>query len=596
MFVFNVYGIILAYKPLKTNMPSQIDLRGQPDAPTILQETRKFFTDAQEQAPHTYELDPSEHTVDGFIELGWEHLQLQRTLHLDFQHSIADWDRAKLEDEAQPIILAMNASREQQGVGRLEVASIGETFLRRLVEPNWTHEITEPSFTEEVKKYPEHMQANLEELREVDGKLRVLSNDPELRTAADKKSHEEIRAIKAATSWIKTDTSIDACSKKISELYQVAAASGRPLTKADKKRIERLEARQADLRSHQGHEITSLDMIEPTSKQIERLERRKRRREFESGLVVTESMKQTISEVLPSLARGNPALFVGETGGAKTALAEFIASEYMGKDAELISGYSDVNGYQLMGKTGLNSKDGATVSEFIAGPVVRAMEAGVPLILDEINAMPAEFMKRLNKILQLRPGDRMTIQEDSGREVIVQSGFCIMATANEKSKRYKGVDDLSSELQNRFAASTYRIRYPDHDTANGETPKENLMIAVAALTDEIGEFAVDLPDGQLEQFVKIAHITQKLFSGEYGDSEKKYIPTDRRADNTGYGLEEAVLAPRTMVAILSEVRASYGSIPLEKVIKRWVDGVKNKADKAVITTILSSNPLELRGS
>jgi hypothetical protein len=96
--------------------------------------------------------------------------------------------------------------------------------------------------------------------------------------------------------------------------------------------------------------------------------------------------------------------------------------------------------------------------------------------------------------------------------------------------------------------------------------------------------------------MKLVNITQKLFSGEYGEAERAYVPTDRRADNAGYGLEEAVLAPRTMVAILDEVRASYGSITLEKVLNRWVDGVKNKSDKAVINAILNGNPLELPSS
>lgn len=569
-------------------MTNQIDLRGQPNAINILHQTQKFYEAAQEPAGYQVEIDPSEHSVDGFIELGWDHLQLQRTLHLDFQHEISGWDRTQLEAEAAPHIDQLNSTRAEQGAPTLAVSEMDNRVLTRLIEPQWLHLTGDENYDALTKTYPEHMKANLDELRTVDAKLRILSEDDQLRTEAKEHSHAQTEIIRAATAWIKTDERIDGCAKRISDLYQAAASSGRALTKADHKHIARLEAQQADLRAKKGSEITNPNLIAPTVKQIERLERRKRRREFQEGLVITESMKQVVTEVLPSLARGNPALFVGETGGAKTALAEFIAKHYMGKVPELISGYSDVNGYQLMGKTGLNSKDGATVSEFIAGPVIRAMEAGVPLILDEINAMPPEFMKRLNKIMQLRPGDRMTVQEDSGREVFVQPGFCILATANEKSKRYKGVDDLSTELQNRFAASTYRIRYPDHDIANGQVPKENLMIAIAALTDEIGEFSVDLPEGQLENFVKAAHITQKLFSGSFNQDEAtRYLSTSNRVD--GEGLETSVLAPRTMVMILEEVRASYGSLPLDTVMKRWLDGVKSKSDKAVLQKVLSEN-------
>lgn len=570
-------------------MLSQVNLQGQ-NAVNILAGTRKFFNEAQEQSLEAVKLDQGERTVDGFIELGWEHVQLQRALHQDFQHDIAHWDRLKLEDTVEPLINEINEGRSSQEAAPIKISEVSESILRRMAEPHWLKEIEPEDYETESARYPEHIKVNLDELRTVDAKLRVLSEDPDLRQKAERQNQETTQAIKAATAWIKTDTKIDDCARKISELYQVAAASGRPLTKADKKYIERLETTQEELRTHRGEEITSKEMIEPTVKQVERLERRKRRREFERGLVVTDGMKRIITEVLPSLARGNPTLFVGETGGAKTALAEFLSREYMGKEPELVSGYSDVNGYQLMGKTGLNSKEGATVSEFIAGPVVRAMEAGLPLILDEINAMPSEFLKRLNKILQLRPGDRMTIQEDSGREVIVKPGFCIVATMNEKSKRHKGVDDLSAELLNRFAANTYRIRYPDHDTANGQVPRENLMIAVAALTDEVGEFAIELPPNQLENFVKAAHITQKLYSGEYGAAEANYLSSDKRADG-GPGLDDAVLAPRTMVAVLDKVRTSYGSLPLDTVLKSWLDGVKNRGDREVIGKILRTNLL-----
>jgi MoxR-like ATPase len=646
-------------------MSSQIDLLGQPHAVDVLHETRKFFDAAQELTPDqievlppevvTPEIDQSEQSVDGFIELSWDHLQLQRTLHLDFHHEVSGWDRAKLEAQAVPRLQVINDARNALGAASvlqevseqpaeaepvnhnttpIDIQNLSTPFLGKLIEPNWIKVIDSEDFEATLAAQPDHIKNNLEELREVDAKLRVLSQDDQLRTAAAEQGHAQSEIIKAATAWIKTDTRIDECSKKISALYQVAAASGRPLTKADQKHVARLEAMQVDLRARKGAEITTKEMVEPTAKQIERLERRKRRREFERGLVVTESMKQVITQVLPSLARGIPAQFVGETGGAKTALAEYISRVYMGKEPEFIRGHAEVNSYQLMGKTGLDHAKGefsweqveeifkdegidlehlspetrvqlklagmqivalgnsATATEFLPGPAVRAMEQGVPLIIDEWNAIPPALLKSLNKILQLHPGDTLTVQEDSGRIVTVQPGFCILLTANEKSKRYKSVEDPSAEMQNRITASTYRIRYPDHDTANGQVPKENLMIAIAALTDEIGEFAVALPGDQLERFVKAAHVSQKLFSGSYTKDEGLlYLGTEKSSVDGEAGLDDTVLAPRTMVAILEEVRASYGSIKLETVLQRWLDGIKNKSDRKVIGTILSSKKL-----
>jgi hypothetical protein len=51
-------------------------------------------------------------------------------------------------------------------------------------------------------------------------------------------------------------------------------------------------------------------------------------------------------------------------------------------------------------------------------------------------------------------------------------------------------------------------------------------------------------------------------------------------------LAEAVLAPRTMVALLEKVRDSYGKVSLEQTVQRFVSGIKLDADRKVMTSIL----------
>ncbi|OVE78647.1 hypothetical protein BVY00_02310 [bacterium G20] len=213
------------------------------------------------------------------------------------------------------------------------------------------------------------------------------------------------------------------------------------------------------------------------------------------------------------------------------------------------------------------------------------MEAGRPVILDEITAMPADFLKRLNKILQLRPGDRFTIQEDTGREVIVKPGFVIIATANEKSKRYKGVDDLSVEFQNRFGANVVRVRYPDVDVVYGQRPIENEIIARAALTDHRGKLLPIINEEELERFVRACHVSQQVFSGSDGEGFKDFRSPENIADEKP-GLDETVLAPRTMVAVLEKLRDSHGQISLDQILGQFVDGIKNSNDKKQTILIL----------
>lgn len=290
------------------------------------------------------------------------------------------------------------------------------------------------------------------------------------------------------------------------------------------------------------------------------------------------------------MVAGKPVLLVGETGGAKTALAEFLAKQYFG-GAEFVSAYGDVNSYQLMGKQELRANDGATESEFMPGPVVRAMEQGVPLILDEINAMPLELLKRLNKIVQLKPGDVFTVQEDSGRQVTVQPGFCIIATANEKSKRYKGVDDLSVEFQNRFGSNIYRVQYPDAGNSYGDPAVENDRLAFAAIAMPDGTFPDWVNEGDFDNFVRAAFVTQQLFSGNHGEGFRGFITDTSKITDNMPGLEETVLAPRTMVDILQKVADSYGDISFQMACQRFIEGIKNVNDRQVMTLVLSAHGL-----
>ena len=221
------------------------------------------------------------------------------------------------------------------------------------------------------------------------------------------------------------------------------------------------------------------------------------------------------------------------------------------------------------------------------------MERGAPLILDEINAGTPELLKRFNIIMQLRPGDHFTIQEDSGKQVVVQQGFCVIATANEKSARYKGVDVMSAEFKNRFGVNVRRVSYPDSDIVFGQLPTDNIALAEAALADDIGELTVDLPGEQLEAFVKVAHASQKIFTGNYGEGRaaqdiRGFIPQDRLADNKP-GLDDTVLSPRMMVAILEQVRDGTGRVDLTDILSNWVKGIEKPNDRAVMTQLLGNH-------
>lgn len=544
--------------------------------------------------PEQYVPDAYEHTLEGYLGLVTELRETQRALSQDFRVMMAG-DRTELERLAAPKIALMNGEREKTGQESIPIEQISDHFLVGVAEPNWFSAMPrDPNDEQAVQAwedfkagFDEGLTDNLEVLYELHGKVQALQDDEQL--IGELHAHRAERAVLATsvTSWRKQEERRVQLSEDIASIRERASQSNRSLTTRERAKIETLTSKLTEMQDmHLDPRVSRDEFLS----ELDRHDRRTAKKELDSGLLMTEQMQQIISEALPALLRGEPALLVGETGGAKTALAEYISNHYFEVEPELISGYGDVNSYQLMGKQELREENGATVSDFVPGPIVRAMESGRPVILDEINAMPAELLKRFNKIMQLRPGDTFTIQEDSGRHVEIKPGFCIIATANEKSKRYKGVDDLSVEFQNRFGANVYRVRYPDANAAYTDPAIENDRLATAAVVDKRGDFPVDINPNDFDNFVRACFMSQQIFSGNHGEGFKNFLTTEQQLDNKP-GLEETVLAPRTMIDILKKVSGSHGEVSLKQACTRFVDGIKNEQDKKVLVQILKGHQL-----
>ena len=540
--------------------------------------------------------DAADRTVDGVVELMAGLQESMQAVRADWRTAAAG-DRQYLEQLAAPHIERINKSRRQTNLEEpdIQASEVGENFLLGLAEPNWEEYMPRDTSDEELQRWEafkdEHPDVadNLEDWYMCHAKLHELRKDAGLMERFDEEYRgEQMAATRAAAEFLRAQSRKQDISEQMAKLRSQAAKTDRPLTAGERRRIAALQKQLSEV--DENIEIPPNSSKEQFLKEVTRLQVREWKRQLDSGLLMTEQMQTIIDETLPVMMRGEPTLFIGETGGAKTALAEYMARRYCGVEPEFISAYGDVNSYQLMGKQELREKNGASISEFVPGPIIRAMEQGKPLILDEINAMPPELLKRLNKIMQLRPGDKFTVQEDSGRIVEVHPGFCIIATANEKSKRYKGVDDLSVEFQNRFGANINRVRYPDHDKSYGEYPRENAQLAMAAVATERGELPPEIDERYFEDFVRAARLSQQVFSGTNGEGYNQFIDTEKLVDDRT-GLEETVLAPRTMVDILRKVAGSYGVVSLKRACETFLDGIKNENDRKVMHHILEYHNL-----
>lgn len=543
-----------------------------------------------------YSPDMADRTVDGVVELMTGLQEAMQAVRADWR-TAAIGDRQTLEQLAAPHVERINESRRRTDLKEpdIDVSEISENFLLGLAEPNWEEQMPRDTSEEELQRWEgfkdEHPDVadNLEDWYMYHAKLHELRKDTGLMERFDKEYRgEQMAATRAAAEFLRAQERKQYISEQMVSLRAKVAKIGRSLTAGERQQIAAWQKQLSEV--DENIDIPPNSSKEMFLEEVTRLQVREWKRQLDSGLLMTKQMQTIIDETLPAMVRGEPTLFVGETGGAKTAMAEYMVQTYFGVEPEFVSAYGDVNSYQLIGKQELREENGASVSEFMPGPIIRAMEQGKPLILDEINAMPPELLKRLNKIMQLRPGDRFTVQEDSGRVVEVQPGFCIIATANEKSKRYKGVDDLSVEFQNRFGANINRVRYPDYDKGYDEYPRENAQLAMATVATQRGELPPDIAEGDFENFVRAARLSQQIFSGINGEGYDQFIDTERMVDDRP-GLEETVLAPRTVVDILHKVVGSYGVVSLKRACQTFLDGVKNPNDRKVLYHILEYHDL-----
>ena len=524
--------------------------------------------------------------------------------------------------------------------------------------PVWEEHFPKDSSEQELQKWEDFVTMQplkahnaLRYLQEQSAHLTEITGQPGIAEEIDKLGSERLDCLSKASQYRHLERRQAMLANNIETARLQAVSLGEP----DPPHLAANSSKmQAEIQSMDVQKLSILSQgdIEANLNELERRSNLDKKRQLDRGLLLTTQMEAVLQTHMTSAILGQPILIVGETGGAKTALAREIARriqtingrpEQVDKEPLLFSGYGEANTYQLMGKNELGKNPESdldvaaeitaeelsrflagemdegfmrkmqwkqlthgTETYFVPGPLVIAMQEGLPIILDEVNAMPPEILKRLNTILQLKPGDTYTVQEDSGLELKVKQGFCVIATANEKSHRYKGVDDLSVELLNRFTCNIARVSYPDMDVLEGETPPSLLSLALVAVTDKKGDQKLPkftTPDGlsvlppkeSLEmflKFVRVCHFTQKLFTQPSDSAEFASILTTEQQLQGKTALKENVLAPRTMVKLIQKAVDSGGQLSLNAVVDDYLKGIKDPGDKALISKIFANYDFE----
>jgi MoxR-like ATPase len=168
-----------------------------------------------------------------------------------------------------------------------------------------------------------------------------------------------------------------------------------------------------------------------------------RHRDGELARTFLTSDKTLLEDAVTSVALGKNLLLRGPTGSGKTRLAESMAARF-GLSIEAINCSVDLDAEALLGFKTLDVADGKNAIRYVEGPVVRAMQSGSMLYIDEINMARPETLPILNSLLDYR---RQLTNPFTAQTISAHPNFRVIAAINEG---YVGTMPMNEALKNRF--------------------------------------------------------------------------------------------------------------------------------------------------
>jgi nitric oxide reductase NorQ protein len=154
--------------------------------------------------------------------------------------------------------------------------------------------------------------------------------------------------------------------------------------------------------------------------------------------------EELLLDAIIALYLGKNVLLKGPTGSGKTKLAEHVSALF-GQPLHAVNCSTDLDAEALLGfKTLTHNEQGNSRIEFIPGPIMKAMNKGHFLYIDEINMAKPETLPLINGVLDHR---RSITNPFTGEVVTAHPDFRVIAAINEG---YIGTVPLNEALKNRF--------------------------------------------------------------------------------------------------------------------------------------------------
>lgn len=217
--------------------------------------------------------------------------------------------------------------------------------------------------------------------------------------------------------------------------------------------------------------------------------------------------RRLMEVAVATLATDRALLLIGVPGTAKSWVSEHLAAAVSGNSTLLIQGTAGTAEDSI--RYGWNYArllaEGPSPEALVASPLLRGMQDGKLVRLEELTRVPSEVQDTLITILSEKT---LPIPE---LNTIVQAnrGFNLIATANDRDK---GVNDLSSALRRRF--NTVVLPLPD-----------SLEEEVTIVQNRVGKIgrSLQLPSEKapIEEIRRLVTIFRELRAGVTSDGKQK---------------------------------------------------------------------------
>lgn len=213
--------------------------------------------------------------------------------------------------------------------------------------------------------------------------------------------------------------------------------------------------------------------------------------------------RRLIEVAVATLATDRALLLLGVPGTAKTWVSEHLAAAVSGDSTLLVQGTSGTGEEAI--RYGWNYArllaEGPSRAALVPSPVMRAMEGGRIVRIEELTRIPSDVGDALITILS----EKALPIPELDDAVQARKGFNVIATANDRDR---GVNELSSALKRRFNVVVLPLpRDPDEEVAI-------VRRRVAALGT-----ALELPEGvdPSEEIARVVTVFRELRDGVTAD-------------------------------------------------------------------------------